>query len=471
MAFTHPVKRVFDRLLNAPGQTLFFGFALGAFGRQLGFKGRFTASPSEVRAISERKDTRAPVAQEMLRLNGIRVIFTQPDDRAAYLKAKLQRRLGKPLQYMVAEQVAAKVLKHLQVRAQTSAPAKVEVDLFGILQPAIEHALLEAFIGLPLTAEIKIQLNTVSAAPVGIEGVGRVFAFALVSCGMRMERWLSPAVFENVLKFVLPKVAATRKHHREFAAVIRGYITSDTNLNPDSWLGDLLADVKDGRTLSDDLDAEIAGVYDMSYTLGIAAMWTVMCVANHPEQQLKLRAQTRPVRDATEVPLYNHARLCGLEAMRLYPPFYMLAYTENQQQSKIGNRKTQGCPLRRIGLRSGPANTVVSVQGLHRNPEVWRDADQYWPERFQDVALDESKHIPKGGFIPFGIGHRACPGRALSMAVIESLLLALFGSESFVNIELLAGMPKPKRNALLMAQDSRVLVSPVSSQLENRDPL
>jgi len=459
MAFMHPVKRVFDRLLNAPGQTLFLGFALGAFGKQLGFKASFTASPLEVQAISDRKDTRAPVAQEMLRLNGIQVIFTQPDARAAYLKAMLQRHLGKPLQIQVANQVAAKALEHLLVAAQTSAPAKADADLFSILQPVIEHALLEAYLGAPLTQAVKTRLSSIPAAPVGIEGVGRVFAFALVSRGTRLERWLSPAVFGRLLKFCLPKVAATRDHHRAFSAVIRGYIVSRTHLNPDSWLGDLLADFEDGRTSGDDLDGEIAGVYDMSYTLGIAAMWSVMCVANHPEHQLKLRAQSQQERDPAEAPPYNHARLCVLEAMRLYPPFYMLAYTDSQQQTKKDSQLRPVCPLQRIGLRSGPANTVVSVQGLHRNPTVWQDANRFWPERFQDVGSYEGKKITKGGFIPFGVGHRACPGRALSMAAIERLLLTLFGSESPVNMALLAGMPKPKRNALLMAQDPRVQVS------------
>jgi len=36
----------------------------------------------------------------------------------------------------------------------------------------------------------------------------------------------------------------------------------------------------------------------------------------------------------------------------------------------------------------------------------------------------ENKQITKGD--PFGVGHRACPGRALSMAVIERLRLTLF---------------------------------------------
>ena len=72
--------------------------------------------------------------------------------------------------------------------------------------------------------------------------------------------------------------------------------------------------------------------------------------------------------------------------------------------------------------------------------------------------MDEKKKTPKGSFIPFGVGHRACPGRALSMTVIERVLLAIFGAESPVGIDLPHGIPKPKRNALLMAKDARVTV-------------
>jgi hypothetical protein len=457
MSIALPVKQVFDRLLSAPGQTIFLGGALEVFKRRFGFRARFTASPYEVQAVLSRRDTRAGVAQEMMRLNGIRNISTHSDEKAAVLGAMLGRRLSKSLNTHVAQQVASGVLLQLQLAATLAAPAHASVDLFRSVRPAIQEALLEGFLGAPLTVELKAQINDLPAAPDGIEGVAKVFVFAICAQGLALEKILPPVAFEGLLRFCLPKVSATRIHHQNYSAIVRAHLQTSANLSRESWLCDLQNEFSSGRLSSVDLDGEIAAIFDVSYALSLAVMWSVFCVASEPEQQEKLRIQSQGEVDRN-CQLQNHARLCALEALRLYPPFYMLAFTASQRPEKDANPKAPGCPMRRLGLRAAPPDTVVSVQGLHRNPKIWHRAGDYWPERFQGVGLDEQKKTPRGAFIPFGVGHRACPGRALSMMVIERVLLAIFGAGSTVSIDLPNGIPKPKRNALLMAKDPRITV-------------
>ena len=457
MSIALPVKQVFDRLLSAPGQTIFLGGALELFKRRFGFRARFTASPYEVQAVLGRKDTRAGVAQEMMRLNGINNISTHSDGKAAVLGDLLGRRLTKSLNTHAAQQAASDVLLQLQLAAKLSAPAHASVDLFKSVRPAVQQALLECFLGAPLTVELKSQIDDLPAAPDGIEGVARVFMFAICAQGLGLEKILPPAAFEGLLRFCLPKVFATRIHHQNFSAIVRAHLQTSTNLSRESWLCDLQNEFGSGRLSAADLDGEIAAIFDVSYALSLAVMWSIFCVARDPEQQEKLRGQSQAEADKNSQP-QNHARLCALEALRLYPPFYMLAFTASKRPEKDANSDAPGCPMRRLGFRAASPDTVVSVQGLQRNPKIWHRAGDYWPERFQGVGLDEKKKTPKGSFIPFGVGHRACPGRALSMTVIERVLLAIFGAESPVGIDLPHGIPKPKRNALLMAKDARVTV-------------
>jgi hypothetical protein len=452
------VKGVFDRLLDAPEQTIAVGSAFRVLGRRFGFKANFTASPHEVRRAVERKDTRAPIVQEMLRLYGAKNIVTQSDDLAAHLGGLLKLRLTKALNNQVAIQVATVVSSQFQLSAQMANPAKANVDLFCVVSSAVQQALLEGFLGRPLTLEVKQRLSNLMPAPVGIEGVVKVFGFALVSHAGRLERFLPRWAFKQVMRVCLPKVAATREHRRQFSTIICEHIQSASNLSADSWLADVLKEFRFGRISEDDLHGEIAAIYDTSYALSLGSMWSIFCVANSPEHQGKLRLQSQADVGDGSVSAVNHARLCALEALRLYPPFYMLGYTKSEASLNSDAVKQSGCPMKWLGLLTAASDTVVSVHRLHRNREFWHDADSFWPERFQGVSLDERKKTPKGSFIPFGAGHRACPGRAMSMTVIERLLNALFGSASPVSLELPKGMPKQKRNALLMAQDTQILV-------------
>lgn len=448
------VKGVFDRLLEAPGQTILVGSAFQVLGRRFGFKANFTASPHEVQRVVARKGTRAPIVQEVLRVYGAKNIVTQPDELAAHLSGLLKQRLNKSLNNQVSLQIASDVASRLKLLAQLAQPAKSNADLFVVLRSAAQQALLEGFLGRPITQEVEAQLNKLAPAPMGIERVAKVFGFALVSHACKLERYLPHWGFKQLISVVLPKVAATREHRRLFSGIILDCIQSTSNLAADSWLADVIKEFKSGRISEDDLHGEIAAIYDTSYALSLACMWSIFCVANSPEHQEKLCFQSQAEEHTGTVAITNHARLCALEALRLYPPFYMLGKTS----PNVPHTKESGCPMKWLGLRSAPPDTIIAVQSLHRNSHVWHDANIFWPERFQGVSLDERKKTPKGSFIPFGAGHRACPGRAMSMAVIERLLIALFGHTSPISIELPFGIPKQKRNALLMAQDTQISV-------------
>ncbi|KAI9325605.1 cytochrome P450 [Zopfochytrium polystomum] len=86
-----------------------------------------------------------------------------------------------------------------------------------------------------------------------------------------------------------------------------------------------------------------------------------------------------------------------------------------------------------------PQGCVVrfSLDGHHRDPEVWGpDAAAWRPERFLPALTTPSTNaggaaraalrpIPTMGWVPFGVGARACPGSQLGMLMLRVCLTAI----------------------------------------------
>ena len=52
----------------------------------------------------------------------------------------------------------------------------------------------------------------------------------------------------------------------------------------------------------------------------------------------------------------------------------------------------------------------VSICGIHRDPKVWGNPDEYIPERWVEGSPLEATDVQKKAFMPFGDGIRACVG-------------------------------------------------------------
>ncbi|XP_047094790.1 cytochrome P450 89A2-like [Lolium rigidum] len=88
-------------------------------------------------------------------------------------------------------------------------------------------------------------------------------------------------------------------------------------------------------------------------------------------------------------------------------------------------------------LRSMPYMNAVVLESLRMHPPVpftldkktWTDPDEYRPERF--LPLGEAEHVgPTPGqkeirMMPFGAGHRHCPGVGMGMMLIKCFLATL----------------------------------------------
>ena len=85
------------------------------------------------------------------------------------------------------------------------------------------------------------------------------------------------------------------------------------------------------------------------------------------------------------------------EALRLYPPAWMLARQAVTDTLLCEQKITKG------------DNIFLCVCEIHRHPECWDSPDSCKPERF---LLDDK---PRFSFVPFGMGKRICSGHAIAM--------------------------------------------------------
>jgi cytochrome P450 len=110
------------------------------------------------------------------------------------------------------------------------------------------------------------------------------------------------------------------------------------------------------------------------------------------------------------------------EAMRLYPPAYVIVRAAREPDELAGMRISRGDLV------------VVSPWLLHRHRKRWEDPDAFRPERF----LPGAPAIDRYAYLPFGIGPRVCIGA--QFAITEATLVLSRLVESF-RIELAQERP------------------------------
>jgi cytochrome P450 len=99
------------------------------------------------------------------------------------------------------------------------------------------------------------------------------------------------------------------------------------------------------------------------------------------------------------------------EAMRLYPPFWMV-----DRMALAADRAGD------LDIPSG-STVVVFIYGTHHSPQYWKNPEKFDPERF--TKANEKVHAPFA-HLPFGAGPRGCIGgnyAMLQMLMILSVLL------------------------------------------------
>jgi len=153
-----------------------------------------------------------------------------------------------------------------------------------------------------------------------------------------------------------------------------------------------------------------------------ALCWTLYLLARHPEYIEQIRSEyTRVAGDSTlhysDLPKLELTTQVVEEALRLYPPFWMVdrvAVTDD-----------------RIGDIAVPKGTimVVFIYGAHHSPHFWDEPERFIPERF---SKDNKKNHVPFSYLPFGGGPRGCIGgnyAMLQMLIILGVVLRRYDFE------------------------------------------
>ena len=134
--------------------------------------------------------------------------------------------------------------------------------------------------------------------------------------------------------------------------------------------------------------------------------WTLYCLAKHPDCQEKVREEVRSVLAGREWLEYDnlkdlkYTQCCIKEAMRLYPPVFLIMREVKQEIELEGHKIPKGVWL------------SIPIVTMHHNQNVWPNPEVYDPTRFE---MSNSKNRDIYAYLAFSAGNRNCIGQNFAL--------------------------------------------------------
>jgi cytochrome P450 len=240
-------------------------------------------------------------------------------------------------------------------------------------------------------------------------------AFAEVNKFMS-SRWVNPFALWTA-KIPTPGNRGYRDAMRTLDQAVYGIIAERrrTGEDPGDLLSMLLAatDENTGETLDDlELRDEVMTILIAGHeTSSTALTWTWYLLSQNPEAEEKLHRELKTVLNGRmptveDLKSLPYTAMVFSEAMRLYPPAYVIGRKALLEDRIDGNEIPRG------------ANLYLVPWVTHRREDLWDRPLDFDPERFTD---ERSAGRPQYAYVPFGGGPRRCIGD--SFAETESRLI------------------------------------------------
>jgi cytochrome P450 len=171
-------------------------------------------------------------------------------------------------------------------------------------------------------------------------------------------------------------------------------------------------------------------------TTANALAWAIHLLSAHPRERARLEQEARSVLGGrapklTDLPNLPYALQVFKEAMRLYPPVYV-----------VSRRATRDVTIGGHAIRKGEI-VVVNIAGMHRRAEYFADPHAFVPDRF---SIEGEKAMNRRAYIPFGGGPRICIGNHFALMEGQIVLASLAGQ---VRFELVPGRDRVEPEPLL----------------------
>ncbi|QCE03839.1 cytochrome P450 [Vigna unguiculata] len=228
---------------------------------------------------------------------------------------------------------------------------------------------------------------------------------------------------------------------------------------------DVLLQLKTQRSFSVHLENDhIKAVFmDMlvaaTDTTAATTVWAMTLLLKNPRVMKKVQEEIRNLAgekdflyedDIQKLPYFKAVLK---ETFRLHLPAPLLLPRETNEACILDGYKI-------------PAKTIVYVNAwaIHRDPNTWKDPDEFLPERFLDNAIDFRGQDFE--LIPFGSGRRICPGMIMAIASLDLILVNLLRSFDWelptgvkkedIDVEVLSGLTQHKKNPLCVLAKVRL---------------
>jgi enediyne biosynthesis protein E7 len=237
----------------------------------------------------------------------------------------------------------------------------------------------------------------------------QVFRAGFAGLGALLPRWLP--------------TARNRGNERALAdldALIYGLVDAD---HGDGVVNALAKAVDSGKGMERKLirDELITLLLAGHETTSHALSWTFHLLARHPHVEARVREEVHAVfgdrrPQASDVDKLVYCEQVLSEAMRLYPPAYVIA--------RVANRDTE------LGGYTVPRGTdaIIWVYHVHQHPHYWPDPERFDPERF---AAERKGALVDGAYLPFGLGTRTCIGKHFALMEAKLVLACTLRQLSF----------------------------------------
>jgi cytochrome P450 len=166
------------------------------------------------------------------------------------------------------------------------------------------------------------------------------------------------------------------------------------------------------REIRDEADTFLFEGHD---TTASGISWTLYSLAKHPEHQRTCQQEVDEIFrnkksediEWDDLPKLKHLTMCIKEALRLHTPVPAIQRQTTQDMTIDGHQIPAGSLL------------LIQLYILHHIPSVWKDPDEYRPERFAPENQSENDEF---AFIPFSAGPRNCIGQNFAMHEMKTII-------------------------------------------------
>lgn len=160
-------------------------------------------------------------------------------------------------------------------------------------------------------------------------------------------------------------------------------------------------------------------------TTANAMAWTWYLLAQHPESIEKIRMELDAiVGDRTpefaDLPKLEYTMQVIQESMRIYPPAWIT------DRVSIEEDEINGYHI--------PKNTlmIAYIYGLHHDPDIWENPEQFIPERFGKAQKKERHTL---AYMPFGTGPRLCIGNNFALMEMQLIIAKMIRRFDFTLLQ------------------------------------